>query len=142
MENVKKFDFLVGMILGDLYKTLPVHSQLVASDYLERIVNDDNYDEAFSFDVFFSATVRWLERYGYVDIDNKRQTLSTVGFSLCLSEKGLHTLRKMPKSIAGHRTLGEMLSQTSKGIAKETLSKLITDLVAYGVNRGTDHFQM
>lgn len=85
------------MILGDLYETLPVHSQLAASDYLERIVSDDDYDEAFSFNEFFSATVRWLDHYGYVDIDNKRGTLSSIGFNLCLSEKGLHTLRKNAK---------------------------------------------
>lgn len=142
MDNIKNFELLVGMILGDLYKTVPVYSQLTASDYLEKIINVDEYDEAFSFDEFFSATVRWLDRYGYVDIDNKRETLSSIGFSLCLSEKGFHTLRKMPRSIAGHRTLGEMLSQSSKGIAKDTLSKLITDLVAYGVHAGTDHFQI
>lgn len=62
-------------------------------------------------------------------------------FRISLSEKGLHTLRKLPKSLQSEdkASIGELLAQGAKRLAGGMATKLGMDAVDFGVKAGIEH---
>lgn len=136
---MEQFDLLTGMLLGDLYKSFPVPIDVKAEAYLEQVVTPDNGDATIiSFEQVFTSTVHWLDQSGYIHIKRDNSTLACHEFKISLSEKGLHTLRRLPKSLQSENkaSIGEMLANGSKRLAAGVFTKLVMDAVDFGVQIG------
>lgn len=138
MTNIEQFDLLTGILLGELYKSFPVPIDVKADAYLEQVVAPDDGDAAFNFEQVFTSTVCWLDQYGYIHIKRHNSTLAFHEFRISLSEKGLHTLRKLPKSLQSEdkASIGEVFAQGAKRLAGGVATKLVMDAVDFGIQAG------
>lgn len=141
MTNIEQFDLLTGVLLGDLYNSFPVPLDVKASIFLERVVSPDDGDTAFGFEQVFSHTVRWLDQSDYIRIERDNSNLAYHEFRVNLSEKGLHSLRKLPSSLGSNEkaSIGELLAQKTKRLTGDVITKLIMEAVDYGVQTGMRH---
>ncbi|WP_432695714.1 hypothetical protein ACQUQP_14340 [Marinobacterium sp. YM272] len=126
MENMDKFNKLVGTIFGRLYEEFPVPVQLVPENFLNHVIDVDDENGAFSFSEYFESTVKWLETADYVWIAQDQSTLAGPAYDLVRSERGLEALRNVPSSLEGNASIGERLSNFSKSKASEAVSTLIS----------------
>lgn len=140
MTNIEQFDLLTGVLLGDFYKSFPVPIDAKAVTYLEQVVPSEDGDAAFNFEQVFTSTVRWLDQYGYIHIERDNSTLAFYEFRISLSEKGLHTLRKFPKSLKSEDqvSIGDMFAQGAKRLAGGVATKLVMDAVDFGIQAGIE----
>lgn len=141
MKNLKQFDMLTAILLGELYNSFPVPIDVKSDIFLERIISSDDEDSVFNFEKVFSSTVRWLDQYGYIQINRDNSNLAYSEFKISLSEKGLHLLRKIPKSLqpSKRRLIGEILAKEAKKISGTLATQLIMDAINYGVKASTGH---
>lgn len=126
MENMDKFNKLVGTMFGCLYEEFPVPVHLVPENFLDQVINEDDEHGAFSFSEYFESTVKWLETADYVWIAKDQSTLAGPSYNLVLSERGLEALRKVPSSLEGSASIGERLANFSKSKASEAVGTLIS----------------
>lgn len=130
MENVEKFNVLVGLIFARLYSQHPLPVRLNGSRFLSEVVNEDEHDESFDFNDYFNSTVKWLEKAGYIWIETD---FSSMGgnweYELMLSERGFEALRKTPESLDGSESLGQKFVRFSKDKSSEVISILIEHTV-------------
>jgi hypothetical protein len=134
MTNIEQFDLLTGILLGDLYTSFPVAIDAGTDAYLEQVIPPEDGDAAFNFEQVFTSTVHWLDQYGYIHIERNRSTQTGYEFKISLSEKGLHTLRKLPKSLKSEdkASIGDMFARGAKRLAGGVATKLVMDAVDFG----------
>ena len=139
MNNIDKFDILVGKILAELYGEFPIKCELeperfgiknTMREFLETI--DGVMDDAKEL-TFFEATVSWL-------LENEIMTAKSSGFGSYydarLTMKGLKLLKSTPKSVDSDRkSIGESLKELSKAGANESLKIAVNTLFSYGLNK-------
>ncbi|WP_417667170.1 hypothetical protein [Pseudidiomarina sp.] len=140
MTNIEQFDLLTGILLGDLYTSFPVAIDARTDAYLEQVVPPEDGEAAFNFVQVFTSTVRWLDQYGYIHIEHDYSTLDCYEFKVSLSEKGLHTLRKLPKSLQSEdkASIGDMFARGAKRLADGVATKLVMDAVDFGIQAGIE----
>jgi len=126
MDNMEKFNNLVGLIFGKLYEGFPVPLHITPTLFLESVISEDDEDGSFNFSEYFSSTVKWLEAADYIRISLDRSSGSGVAFDVILSERGLEALRRVPSSLEGKESIGERLVNYSKSKASEAVSTLIS----------------
>ena len=139
MNNIDKFDILVGKILAELYGEFPIKCELeperfgiknTMREFLETI--DGVMDDAKEL-TFFEATVSWL-------LENEIMTAKNSGFGSYydarLTMKGLKLLKSTPKSVDSDRkSIGESLKELSKAGANESLKMAVNALFSYGLSK-------
>lgn len=123
MENFNKF---VGVLFGKMYQEFPEPLGIEPESFLKEMLADlDTVDKAKEFPDFFRATIKWLERYGYIWISTDRSSMSGPKYEVVLSERGLAALQKVPESLEGSASIGERLASFSKSKASEAIGTLI-----------------
>ena len=139
MNNIDKFDILVGKILAELYGEFPIKCELeperfgiknAMREFLETI--DGVMDDAKEL-TFFEATVSWL-------LENEIMTAKSSGFGSYydarLTMKGLKLLKSTPKSVdIDRKSIGESLKELSKAGANESLKIAVNTLFSYGLSK-------
>lgn len=136
MDAMNKFDRLVGLIFGSLYEQFPQPVEMNHKTFLEVIIDDLDEEGAFSFNEYFGSTVKWLEKAGYVWIEQDKSSYDGHEFDVVLSEKGLESLHQVPASLDGNASIGERLVNFSKTKASEALGTLISLAITTAVQGG------
>ncbi|WP_404366786.1 hypothetical protein [Marinobacter sp.] len=129
-----KFNLLVGLLFGRLYEEFPVSLRVTPEQFLDEIVDKEDYEGSFNFMEYFESTVKWLETAGYIWV---AQDLSDDGgpeFDVVLSEKGLETLRRVPKSLEGTASIGERLSIFGRSKASDAVGTLVSLAITSAVS--------
>ena len=107
---MEKFNLLVGLLFGRLYGEFPVALRVTPEQFLDEAIDKEDYEGSFNFMEYFESTVKWLETAGYIWVTQDLSTDGVAEFDVVLSEKGLETLRRVPKSLEGTASIGERLS--------------------------------
>lgn len=123
---MKKFDIVTALVFSDLYSNFPMPELLDPTVYLDKVVAEDEYDEAFNFNAFFWHTIDWLIAEDYVRITTDASCLNSKAYYVVLTGKGLEALRQVPDSLQDKKPLGERLADFSKDKGSEAVSTLIS----------------
>ena len=126
---MEKFNQLVGLIFGNMYKDFPEPVALLPELYLQVLPIELSEDEACNFPNYFESTINWLQNHGYIFITQDMSSFDGPAFEGTLSEKGLVALRKIPDSIEGTASLGDRLVDFSKEKASGAVSALISLII-------------
>lgn len=138
MNNIDKFDILVGKILAKLYSEFPKKTIVKSTDFgIKNPVEDflvsidaksvekDGLDELN----FFDDTMQFLFDEGMIIA---KQNAKGVFYDVRLTSKGLKILKKIPSSInESASSVGEWLKSSAKVLNDETLKKAVS--VALGM---------
>ncbi|MFY3772997.1 hypothetical protein ACOSZC_02585 [Marinobacter salsuginis] len=131
---MEKFNSLVGLLFGRLYDEFPVPLRVRPEQFLDEVIAKEDHEGSFNFIEYFESTVRWLETSGYIWVT---QDLSDDGgseFEVVLSEKGLDSLRRVPKSLEGKASIGERLSGFGRSKTSEAIGTLVSLAITTAVN--------
>ncbi|UXZ55958.1 hypothetical protein LOS15_08020 [Halomonas sp. 7T] len=133
---MEKFNRLVGLLFGTLYEEFPVPLRLDAGDYLEKTIDEDDYEGSFNFSEYFEHTVKWLETAGYIWISQDFSSMDGYEVEVVLSEKGLEVLRRVPSSLEGSESIGERLARFAKSKTSEAVGVLISAAISSAISNG------
>ncbi|WP_155988435.1 hypothetical protein [Thioalkalivibrio sp. AKL19] len=131
---MEKFNLLVGLLFGKLYEEFPVAFRVTPEQFLEEIIEKEDYEGSFDFTEYLESTVRWLETAGYIWVSQDLSDDGGVEFDVVLSENGLETLRKAPKSLEGTASIGERLSNFGKSKASDAVGTLVSLAITSAVS--------
>lgn len=131
-----KFNTLVGHLFGRLYDEFPVPLRIRSDQFLNETIEEDDFEGSFNFMEYFESTVKWLETAGYIRITQDLSDDGCAEFDVVLSEKGLETLRRVPKSLEGTASIGERLSSFGRSKASDAVSTLVSLAITSAVNGG------
>lgn len=123
---MEKFDTLVALIFSKLFSDFPEPVRLESDEFLENIINEDDYEGSFDFKEYFWHTVDWLVAEDYVRITLDISSDNGKSYEVVLTQKGLQSLRKVPESLQGNETIGERLVEFSKNKGSEAVSTLVS----------------
>ena len=139
MENIERFNVIVGTTLGLLYEAFPVPKDLdLSNDYkcesvskaIRRVaLSRQEHDEA----LFIYATVRWLQQAGYITFAEERKF--PLGFrGGILTAKGLEALQAIPDSINPDRkSAGQLLAEFIKTGIGDCFREAVKTVLGAGV---------
>lgn len=131
-----KFNVLVGHLFGRLYEDFPVPLRVRPEQFLNDTIELDDFEGSFNFMEYFESTVRWLETAGYIWVTQDLSDDGGAEFDVVLSEKGLETLRSVPKSLEGTASIGERLSSFGRSKASDAVSTLVSLAITSAVSGG------
>ena len=123
---MEKFNLLVGLLFGTLYEKFPVPLRINPEQFLDQTIGKDDEEGSFDFMEYFDSTVKWLETAGYIWVTQDLSDDGGAEFEVVLSEKGLETLRRVPKSLEGAASLGERLSNFARSKTSEAVGTLVS----------------
>jgi hypothetical protein len=123
---MEKFNLLVGLLFGRLYEEFPVSLRVTPEQFLNQTIVEDDEDGSFNFKEYFESTLRWLETAEYIWITQDFSDDGGPEFDVVLSEKGLETLRRVPKSLEGTASLGERFSSFAKSKTSDAVGTLVS----------------
>lgn len=135
MENIQRFNLVVGVILGRLYASFPVPTTLsmgqVAVDVGLCTNPEDPPHQAVEILV---AVVSWLREEGFIRSGNP--TMWPVSYhAVVLTHKGLGLL-SVPESVQSKLSLGEGLADAAKGGFNDGTRQGIAELVKLALSEG------
>ena len=133
-DNIARFDQHAGQILALLYENFPVPVLLKSKDfvatplvYSEHVMADVASDES----EFFSHTVAWLNRAGFIDVKTIDPShMYTRG--AVLTAKGLEVLNVQPENLSRDVSLGERIYAASKAEGSDMLRSLVREALGIG----------
>ena len=137
---MEKFNLLAGLLFGRLYEDFPVPLRIAPEQFLEEVIDEDDFEGSFNFIEYFESTVRWLESEDFIRITQDRSEEAVAEFEVVLSEKGLGALRKVPSSLEGTASLGERFSGFAKCKTSEAVGTLISLAITGGTNSAASFF--
>lgn len=132
VSNIDKFNDLTGRVLGKLYLTFPIPSNLAAEQFVESAVewNEERKMDLPSKDAeFFIATAGWLIGAGYI---NGGVCPHTHVSDAVLTAKGLDILNATPRSLTHTHSLREQLAEIARDSSKESFKGLLAEELITG----------
>lgn len=141
--NIERFNEITGVVLGKLYESFPVKTDIMAVDVVGKVermyyISDHEPEDVMTATdedvIFYFDTVDWLKQSGY---------LSAVGSSdgihgAVLTAKGLEVLNATPGSL--EKPLGEKMLDSAKTEGKEALRSLVSQALGIGLQYVTRGF--
>ncbi len=131
-----KFNVLVGHLFGRLYDEFPVPLRVRPEQFLNETIEIDDFEGSFNFMEYFESTVKWLETAEYIWVTQDLSNDGGTEFDVVLSEKGLETLRRVPKSLEGTASIGDRLSSFGRSKASDAVSTLVSLAITSAVSGG------
>jgi hypothetical protein len=140
MKNIERFNLYTAYIFGKLYEDFPVHREVQPAEVVavlklpppEKLAK--NHDAAGTEANFVAHTLRWLVETGYLILretaTRKRYVLAPKAFealNATLSALEGKKAKEHEKSV-GER-LSEVATEAGKDLAKETWTKLASEIV-------------
>ena len=132
VSNIDKFNDLTCRLLGKLYLTFPMPSNLAAEHFVESAVewNEEHKIDLPSNDAaFFIATAGWLIGAGYI---NGAISTNTHVTDAVLTAKGLDILNATPRSLTHAHSLREQLAEIARDSSKESFKGLLAEELITG----------
>lgn len=133
-DNIARFDQHTGQVFALLYENFPVPVLLKAADFVDtHLVHNEHLggDVASPESEFFSHTVAWLKRAGYIDVQElDPRHLYTRG--AVLTVKGLEVLNVQPDNLSKSLSLGERIYTAAKTEGSDMLRSLVREALSIG----------
>ena len=133
-DNIARFDQHAGQILALLYENFPVPVLLKSENFVEtpRVYNEHVMaDVASDESEFFSHTVAWLTRAGFIEVEAlDPRHMYTRG--AVLTAKGLEVLNVQPDNLSRDVSLGERIYTAAKSEGSEMLRSLVREALGIG----------
>ena len=144
LDNIDRFNTLVGLIFDQLYREFPLQITLdanvfalamgVGTDEAEMRKNEPKRrplpGTKTKFIDFYRSTLTWLRMEGFIhaSIDPDENVV--------LSAKGLAILNATP-SVIGEKSLGKKLGDAAKDVGTDVANKAIADLAGQALGAFT-----
>ncbi|AWH87899.1 hypothetical protein [Limnobaculum parvum] len=134
--NIDRFNEIVGVILGLLYESFPLKTDLMAVDVVGKETETNYFSEhdsevilTVSDDdaIFYLDTIDWLKESGYLTGQRSSDGIHNV----VLTAKGLEVLNATPESLG--LPLGVKIVNSVKSEGKEALRSLVSQALGIGL---------
>ncbi|RMG76268.1 MAG: hypothetical protein D6707_12490 [Bacteroidetes bacterium] len=131
LSNIELFNGITGKVFALLYQNFPRKTEINPASFLEDFIDEEDYDGAFDFDEIVAATLTWLDKAGYIWLNEPE--CYGASYSATLSHKGLETLKLIPDSIEQKITIGDKIIEFSKGKFSEGMNQIVTMAISEGI---------
>lgn len=131
MTNIELFNGITGKVFAQLYESFPVEVEIKLSGYLEDFIAEDDFNGAWDFQEMTKATIKWLDRAGYIWL--KDPEYYGGHYSATLTPKGLEVLKATPNSIEPTSSFGEKIVEYSKGKFGEGMNEIVKTAISEGI---------
>ncbi|KAB0502783.1 hypothetical protein [Pseudomonas lini] len=141
MTNIERFDQLTGRIFAVLYEDFPMTVDLTDEAFTDAIVVDpvdseEGMDQLMARGEFFSATVLWLIKSGYISFYEDISKTHDMFLGCTLTAKALEALKATPSTLSGD-SIGASLQAAAKGGMVEAIKSLTNDALSKGLALAT-----
>lgn len=131
MNNIELFNGITGKVFADLYQSFPIEAEIKVYDYLEDFIAEDDYDGSWEFPEMTKATIKWLDKAGYIWL-TEPQAYGGV-YKATLTPKGLEVLKQVPNSIEPTSSIGEKIVEYSKSKFSEGMNEIVKTAISEGI---------
>ncbi|WP_415760312.1 hypothetical protein [Pseudomonas sp. LT1P18] len=141
MTNIERFDQLTGRIFAELYEAFPMTVDLIDEAFTDAIVVDpieseEGLDQFMAQGEFFSATVLWLIKSGYVSFYEEASNANNMFLGCTLTAKALEALKATPSTLSGE-SIGSSLQTAAKSGMVDAIKSLANDALSKGLALAT-----
>jgi len=130
MTNIELFNGITGKLFAQLYEKFPVEQEIKLSAFLGDFIDPDDFDGAWDFSDITEATIKWLDRAGYIWL--KAPEYYGGEYSATLTPKGLEIMKATPDSIESTSSIGEKIIAFSKGQFGEGMNQIVKTAITEG----------
>lgn len=128
IQNIDIFNASAALILGELYKNIPVPIALNYQYLSSRLFKDDAIPQEKIIEVFIN-TVTWLKKSGFIWLDAEGE-IDVHG--ALLSPKGLEVLSIITESSNTNESIGERLVAMENEHTNEDRAALVNVAITAG----------
>jgi len=141
MTNIERFDQLTGRIFAELYEAFPMTVDLIDEAFTDAIVVDpieseEGIDQFMVRGEFFSATVLWLIKSGYISLYEEASKANNMFLGCTLTAKALEALKATPSTLSGE-SIGSSLQAAAKSGMVDAIKSLANDALSKGLTLAT-----
>ncbi|MFC1577636.1 hypothetical protein ACFL36_01365 [Thermodesulfobacteriota bacterium] len=123
--NIEKFNEYVAKIFDELYSQFPEEITIDPKDITGELEKDKHHA--------FNGTMRFLEREGFIHMNEKSTYTSYYYLNVALSSKGLAVLGASPDSLKENITFIQKIREALKAETKEAVTATINGLISYTI---------
>lgn len=132
VSNIELFNGVIGKLFALLYAKFPYYAEIDFRTLAIDLVDKDDIDSAFEIGDFTEAAVRWLAEAGYIWLKQPQTLGAGEKHTATLSPKGFEVLKQIPESIDSKKTLGEKITDFSKGKLNYALTQAVGTAISQG----------
>ena len=129
--NIELFNGITGKVFAQLYESFPVEAEIKLSGFLDDFITEDDFEGAWDFPEMTKATIKWLDRAGYIWL--KEPEYYGGNYSATLTPKGLEVLKATPDSIEPTSSIGEKIVAYSKRKFGEGMNEIVKTAITEGI---------
>jgi hypothetical protein len=128
MTNIELFNGITGKVFANLYENFPLENEFQLANFLGDFIDPEEFTSGCNVPQMTEATVKWLERAGYIWLNNP---LGAEGsFTASLTPKTLKILKETPDAIEPTSCIGDKIVEFSKEQFGEGMNQLVKTAIA------------
>ena len=131
MNNIELFNGITGKVFAELYQSFPVEAEINLTGYLEDFIAVDDYEGAWEFPEMTKATIKWLDKAGYIWLTSPQSYGGS--YKATLTPKGLEILKQTPNSIEPTSSIGEKIVEFSKNKFSDGMNEIVKTAISEGI---------
>ena len=128
LTKIDLFNGITGKVFANLSEKFPAEEAINLNDLTRDFIDPDECDGSCDVPEVTEATLKWLERAGYIWLNNQLGAQGTC--TATLTPKSLKVLKETPDFLEPTKSIGEKIVEFSREQFGEGMNQLVKTAIA------------